>query len=558
MRDQDSRGKVFILALDGGTFDIILPLVEGGELPNLGRIMERGGWGRLHSSIHPITPPAWTSFMTGLNPGRHGVFDFIVPETTGYGFHLTTALDCREETLWGYLSRRNRKVIALNIPFTYPPEKVNGVMISGLDAPMIRREIASPPEVFDELVEEFGEYVMDWTMPIGRRFDLSEYKQNLYKTLKFRYESGSYVMARYPWDCFMLVFNSTDHVQHIFWKMGEEGRSIINETYKKTDEYLGELLKDLDESTTVVIVSDHGAGPIERAFYLDRWLEREGYLALRKSRFSPSRILVSAARMGRTLLRRCLPVSLKKLLRYALPGTREKVETLIATRDIDWPRVKAYSAGYYGNIYINLEGRKPEGTVSDDEYDPLCREITKKLLELTDPKTGERIVEKVYRKQDLYSGESTDLAPDLIVRWADYATYTEKGLESTSGGDSDSLFAKRDLNVESSGYPLTGTHRLHGIFMISGPRIRKCGEVEGLHINDLYPTILYALGESIPDDRDGRVIEEVFKPEHLAGQPPRYVEATAIRPARDHDGQGLSEGEESAVSERLKGLGYLG
>ncbi len=558
MNTPRSDKKTFILALDGGTFDVILPLVEQGELPNIRRLMERGSWGRLRSTIHPITPAAWTSFMTGLNPGRHGVYDFVAPEASGYGFQLTTALNCKEETLWSYLSRHDKRVIAVNLPFTYPPEKVNGVMISGLDAPMVRREIASPPEVFDTLVGQFGEYIMDWTMPVGRRFNLAEYKENLWRTLEFRYESGRYLMTNYPWDCFMLVFNSTDHVQHVFWQAEDEARSIIEETYRRADVYLGKFLEEVDDDTTVLIVSDHGAGPIERVFYLDRWLEREGYLVLSSSTLSPGRVLVGLARKGRTFLRRHLPVSVKKLLRYALPGTRDRVETLIATRNVDWSRVKAYSSGYYGNIYINRKGDKPKGTVSAEDYDMLCSEISDKLMQIEDPSTGERIVERVYRKHDIYSGEQVRYAPDLIIRWRDYATYTEKGLEAASGDKTGGLFADRHLNVESSDFPLTGTHRIDGIFIAAGPAIRQAGEIEKLSILDLFPTLLHTLSQPIPDDRDGRVIEEIFDPAYFAENPPRYIPADTLSSKRDGATGGLSEDEEAAIAERLRGLGYLG
>jgi predicted AlkP superfamily phosphohydrolase/phosphomutase len=553
-----SHKRTFILALDGGTFDVILPLVERGNLPNIGRLMEQGAWGRLRSTIHPITPAAWTSFMTGLNPGRHGVYDFVAPEESGYGFRLTTALNCKEETLWSYLSRHDKRVIVLNVPFTYPPENVNGVMISGLDAPMIRREIASPPEVYDTLAGRFGEYIMDWTMPVGRRFNLAQYKENLWRTLEFRYKSGRYLMTHNPWDCFMLVFNSTDHVQHVFWQAEHEARSIIEETYRRVDDYLGKFLDELDDDTTTLLISDHGAGPIERVFYLDRWLEREGYLVLSGSTLSPGRVIVRLARRGRTLLRRYLPVSLKKLLRYALPGTRDRVETLIATRNVDWAKVRAYSSGYYGNIYINRRGDKPKGTVAAEDYDRLCSEISDKLMQIEDPSTGEKIVERVYRKHDIYSGDQVRSAPDLIIRWRDYATYTEKGLEAASRDDTGGLFAGRHLNVESSDDPLTGTHRIDGIFIAAGPTIRRSGEIDNLSILDLFPTILHTLGQPIPDDRDGRVIEEIFEPAYFRDNPPDYVPAAGVPSTRGAGTGGLSEDEEAAIAERLRGLGYLG
>jgi predicted AlkP superfamily phosphohydrolase/phosphomutase len=248
----------------------------------------------------------------------------------------------------------------------------------------------------------------------------------------------------------------------------------------------------------------------------------------------------------------------KKFLRYLLPGTRDRVEALIANCNVDWSRTSAYSSGYYGNIYINLEGTKTRGTVPARDYDRICSEIAEKLLGIEDPSTGERIVEKVYRKDELYSGNEVGYAPDLIIQWRDYSTYTEKGLEAAAGGNTGRLFADRSLKVESSDYPLTGTHRIDGVFIAAGPAISKSGEVANLSILDLFPTILYTLGRPIPDDRDGRVIEEIFDPAYLAENPPAYVPAARVQSRRDGGEGGLSEDEEAAIAERLKGLGYLG
>src|SRR3990170_2119217 len=122
--------KVFILGLDGGTFDMILPLVEKGELPHMSQLLQKGAWGRLESTIHPSTPIAWTSFMTGLNPGKHGIYDFIIAKDNDYGFKLSTAADRFESTMWDYMSGFDKKTVVVNVPYTYPPDKINGIMIS--------------------------------------------------------------------------------------------------------------------------------------------------------------------------------------------------------------------------------------------------------------------------------------------------------------------------------------------------------------------------------------------------------------------------------------------
>lgn len=548
-----SAGKrVFILGLDGGTFDIILPLVEKGELPNISKLLSHGAWGELGSTIHPNTPVAWTSFMTGLNPGKHGIYDFIIAKENDYGFRLTTASDRRADTMWEFMGMSDKKVLVVNVPYTYPPDKVNGIMISGLDAPMARREISSPPEIYDEIKEEFGTYTMDWTFPVGWRYDLNGYQENLCKTIEFRMKSGLYLMKKYPWDCFALVFNSIDHVQHIFLDESEEGYKIIHNAYRLFDDCLGMFLDAIGDDVVVIMMSDHGAGPIKRVFYMDTWLRREGYYPHDQSGLRPKNLLLETAKKGRTFLRRNLPVSTKKFLRYLFPDLREKVESSISTLNIDWSKVKAYSAGYYGNIYINLKGVRPMGTVEQGDYNKLCEEIADKLYALEDPETSEALVEKVFRRDEIYSGPYVNLAPDLIIKWKNYSTFTKKGIDDSNGH---SIFGKR-LMAESSDFPLTGTHRLNGIFIACGPGIKPAGRIKPPHIYDLFPTVLFIMGVPIPDDRDGRVITDIFESDFLSKNPPQYS-STKPRDERSGQPEALTSEQEESVAERLRSLGYI-
>lgn len=544
--------KVFILGLDGGTFDIILPLVEKGDLPHISQLLQRGAWGRLESTIHPSTPIAWTSFMTGLNPGKHGIYDFIIAKDNDYGFKLSTAADRFESTMWDYMGGFDKKTVVVNVPYTYPPDKINGIMISGLDAPMSRRDIATPPEIYDDLVNEFGEYIMDWTFPTGWRYDLKAYREKLFKTIKFRVESGLYLFKKYPWDCFTIVFNPIDHVQHIFWDAGEEGKEIICGAYRQFDHCLGEFLRVLDDDTVILMMSDHGAGAIDRVFYMDTWLKSEGYLKYNDAALKSRSLFLNLGKKGRTFLRRNLPISAKKLLRYLMPGLREKVESSLATLNVDWSKVTAYSAGYYGNIFINLKGVKPMGTVEPADYDALCEEIANKLYALKDPDTGDMVVERVYRKHEIYTGPYLKYAPDIIIKWKDYSTYTEKGIEN----EEDSQIFGRNAKAESSDYPLTGTHRLNGIFIAAGPGIKQAGEVTHLRIYDLFPTILYIMGLPVPDDRDGRIITEIFDEEFSSRNPPKY---TSIKTGSEKNrGEAvLTSEQEESVAERLRSLGYI-
>jgi predicted AlkP superfamily phosphohydrolase/phosphomutase len=154
--------RTFVFGIDGATFDVIKPMAERGRLPHLGRLLREGSCGPLRSTIHPITPAAWSSFATGMNPGKHGVFDFSSPNRATYGVKLNNASDRRCESVWGLLSRQSKRVTVVNVPFTYPPEAVNGVLISGFDTPGADRSMSHPREAFDDLVAHFGSYTQDW------------------------------------------------------------------------------------------------------------------------------------------------------------------------------------------------------------------------------------------------------------------------------------------------------------------------------------------------------------------------------------------------------------
>ena len=235
-----------------------------------------------------------------------------------------------------------------------------------------------------------------------------------------------------------------------------------------------------------------------------------------------------------------------------MPGLREKVESSLATLDVDWSKVTAYSAGYYGNIYINLKGIKPMGTVDPGDYDSVCEEISNKLYSLQDPDTGDKVVEKVYRKNEIYSGPYLKYAPDIVIKWKNYSTYTEKGIEIE---DKTCIFG-RSAKAESSDFPMTGTHRLDGIFMASGPGIRKTGEVTNLRIYDLFPTILYYMGLPIPDDREGRVMTEIFDQDLIRQNPPKYTSKKTDN-KKERGEPVLTPEQEESVAERLRSLGYI-
>jgi predicted AlkP superfamily phosphohydrolase/phosphomutase len=541
--------RTFVFGIDGATFDVISPMVESGRLPNLGRLLREGSCGPLRSTIHPITPAAWSSFATGMNPGKHGVFDFSSPVRATYGVKLNNASDRRCESVWGLLSRQRKHVTVVNVPFTYPPEAVNGILVSGFDTPGADRSMSHPREVYDELVARFGSYTPDWSFPAGRRYDPERYRQNVLDVIRQRGETTLYLMEKYPWDFFMTVFQSIDHVQHVFFGLGDWGMEFIRQAYEAVDHALGRVLEKLDDDTVVMVVSDHGAGNIRKVFFLDQWLERERYLAPKQGATFEG-LLRQVGRRGRKLAKAILPTAARGYLRGRMPGMRDMVVSLSSSAPVDWSRTRAYSAGMYGNIFINLKGREAQGIVAQSEYRALCDEIRERLLRLEDPDSGERVVEAVHHRDEVYSGPFVADAPDLLIHWKDYAYFTKKGIDRAG-----QIFSS-DLTLDASNFPHTGTHRIDGIFLARGACIRPGQWLSDLRIVDVAPSLLYLQGAAIPNDMDGRLPAAMFDDGYLSANPPQYSSGGATKEPPTQAPPSTGE-EDEMLRERLRSLGYI-
>jgi len=554
---ENGKRKVVVIGLDGATLDVILPLVRSGRLPNLARIIENGVHGPLRSTIHPITPQAWTSFLTGKKAGKHGIFDFSRRKEDSYDIEFVNASARKAESICAMLSRSGKRVGVIGIPFTFPPEKVNGFMLSGMDSPGEDARAFYPDSLYSEIKKKFGHYHIHLASPVGRSIDQKKFWEDIKTEDRNRTEISEYLMGKYPCDFFMTVYNNTDRVAHQHLDKEtlnniQEGENLngdlLVKTYENNDAHLGRILSHMDEDTSVIIMSDHGSGPIERVFFLNRWLEKNGYLVYKEKRRDPVKKAMGKARF---LAKRFLPRSAKNFIEARFGGVRDRVESMLSFSDIDWKKTKAYGFGVYGNIYINLKGREPDGPVEPgSEYEKLCGEISERLEGLCDPDSGERLVDRVYRPGDLYDGSHAQAAPDLLIGWTDYAYYTSVTVNAEGG----EVFGP-PMNIDCSEYKHVGTHRLDGTFMAVGPNIKNGVQVGGAGICDVAPTILYILGEPIPQDMDGRVLTEIFEEEFYRKTPPMYQHSTD---ATQREGfLSYSEEESQEVAERLKGLGYL-
>lgn len=551
--------KVFIIGLDSATFDIITPMVKDGDMPNTARLIEKGVSGKLRSTVPPVTPPAWVSFMTGKNPGKHGVFDFYVSPSYGYLRPVLNSKYIKAKTLWRMLSDEGLRVGVVNLPMTYPPEEVKGFIIPGMQYSFDGCEDFSHPS---GLMQEIREHVGDYRVLYGDMESL--YTDNLDKLLEewreifeVRRKTILYLMEHKEWDVFMAVFYSLDVMQHHFWRFYDNTHplydphlavkygKVIPEFYEKVDAAIGDILERLNDETTILVVSDHGAGPEEEGFSINNWLYEEGFLSFKKSLSS--------------LWRFRFPHLFYKLLRrLKFPGVAwtvpfNQLRTLGKAVDpreglnipffIDWKRTKAYGGNHTEQgVYINLKGREPMGIVEKGrEYEEVRDAIIERLREIKDPCTGRPVEIKIERKEDVYHGPYIGDAPDIIV-----------GIKGGRCLMQKEIYHKR---LFYNAYKSSGTHRMEGIFVVKGDGIRSGYSLDGIEITDLLPTILYVLGLPIPEDMDGKVIADAFKKDYLSINPVCFGHSTDIEATR---GEGvLDEAESEKVRQSLRNLGYF-
>ncbi|MFQ6088997.1 MAG: alkaline phosphatase family protein [Candidatus Methanofastidiosia archaeon] len=520
-----NKNKVLVIGLDGATFDVILPMIEKGKLPTLKKLMENGAWGRLESTVPYITAPAWTSAVTGVNPGKHGLYNFIL--LRGYEIKMADASFRKRSTLWNILSEYDKKVGIFNVPVTYPPEKVNGFMVSGWLTPSIRKDFTYPKELKSEILELIPNYQFKNLGP--NSVGLKKAKKDVLEILKNRFILAKHLIKK-EWDFFMGVFMASDQISHFLW-----GKPDIEEVYERLDEILSELVAMCGENTTIFVISDHGITKIEKLINIYSLLKTLGLSGRGKTPI-PHKIL---RRFGITTGR-----TYGLFLKLGVRDTSfipEKAKKMIPksklTHQIKY-NIKEMKAFYYSwGLRINLKDREPFGLIEPEDYENFRENLIRKLKKIRDPETSERIFDKVFKREELYHGKYFEYAPDIVFLLKDGYLYTTK--------------EDRELVLKDLEYTI-GNHQINGIFIAYGKDIRKI-QLEP-KIIDVMPTILHIMGVPIPDDVDGRVLREIFKKDsEIYKREIKYEKSKEI----EREKHEFSDEDEKVVRERLKGLGYL-
>jgi len=563
--------KLVIIGLDSATWDLMEPWMAEGQLPNLAKLVTEGVHGRLESAIPPLTPPAWTSFMTGKNPGKHGIFYFLEPQPGSYAMRYANAASRRSRTFFGLLSDAGCKVGTVNIPFTYPPEPLNGFQVSGMDTPSEQSAFIFPPELRQELESAVGKVRFDITH-LGFMSTDERREQVLAEMAKIDEQwakAGLYLLEKHPAEVMMFTFMSIDTVQHHFWQYLDAGhflhdpvgarrfKDAILQVYRRLDGVVGRFLERLPEETMVMVVSDHGGGPVsDRVLYLNRFLEKLGllkYKEQKKSLFGQAKQQV--VRSVYRILYGILGPEQKKFLAGLFPGLRERFEGAYTSfANIDWGSTKAYCSEILASppsIWINRKDKKPAGIVSDEEYEPLLDLITQKLAELKDPRTEQPVVPRVYRRDELFHGPFSEEAPDLILDWWSANAFSVK---PSFPEESDQPVLQVRPRGPVKGAEWGGTHRKDGILIMRGGPFRRAATIEGARLVDMAPTVLHIMGQKVPDDLDGRILVDALEASYVEQHVAQYQKASGEAP---DDKASYSADEAALVEARLKALGYI-
>jgi predicted AlkP superfamily phosphohydrolase/phosphomutase len=552
--------KLLVIGLDGASFNVLDSLIEKGYMKNLARLIEGGARSDLETTFPPITAVAWSSFMTGKNPGKHGIFEFVRLDHDSKRELAVNASFRHGRAIWDMLSDAGKRVIVHNFPCTYPPHDLNGLMIADFMTPRGRRDFTRPQGLLAELEEKFGPYRLHLNQTYSGG-NVEGVLDELFDELEYKAKVTEYLMTSYEWDAFFQYFWGTDRIQHELWHVfddshprhnKEEARHYLDRVYEyfnRVDEVVARLITLSGDDPLVWVASDHGFGPAHKYCSFNIWLLQEGFLKLKTDALTRlKKMMFSIGLTPETAFKliKMLPLGALRPARGVSnnAGASKLLSTFfLSFNDVDWNRTQAFSKGNYGQIYVNLKGREPNGVVEEHEYDAVCEKVVERLKALKDPTTGEQWAGQVFRREQVYQGPRVADAPDVA--------FLPRDMRYLPLGNAD--FTSNKFMVDAFG--ISGCHRMNGVMIGNGHAVKPHTRLDLARIVDVAPTLLYLMGETLPDDMDGRVLTEIISEEYLKAHSIQYAAGSGD----DQTGGVEFSAEENAeIIESLKNLGYIG
>ncbi len=456
--------KLLLLGLDCATPQLVFDAWLD-DLPNIKELVNKGIHGKLRSTIPPITVPAWTAMMTSKDPGILGFYGFRNRRSYDYeNLYFANAKYVKDKTVWNYLSRNRKSSIIFGVPQTYPPKPLNGIMVSSFLTPGKDVQFTYPDDIKAELDKAAdGDYIID--VKDFRTDDKDRLLEQIYIMTERRFKAFRHFYKKDFYDFGMIVEMGIDRIHHGFWRFfdkthrlyepGNPYENAIYDYYRALDEEIGRTMDIIDDNTTVMVVSDHGAKPMKGAICINEWLQKEGLLVLKE---------------------------------------KPKQQMRMTMDMVDWDKTRVWGeGGYYCRIFFNVKGREPKGLIPQEDYESFRNEIKAKLEAIEDEE-GRTIDTRAFKAEELYH-QVNNIPPDLIV----YLGNLDWRSAGSVGVGSIHLF-------ENDTGPDDANHAQDGIFILTLPGNKIEKQKDTYSIYDIAPTILRYFDIEVPDDMIGNSI----------------------------------------------------
>lgn len=559
---------ICVIGLDGGTFKIIDYLVAQGRLPNFAMFIERGSRAILKSTVPAVTPAAWSAFSTGTNPGKTGVVDFFSWLPGEQRISIVNARHVKGSRIWSAASETGNRVCVFNVPVTYPAIRINGIFISGMDAPQLDDRAVYPQEFAEELLSEIPDFCFNPDIDLSFISDnhedpAGEFARRLHEYLQMELRTIEYLFEKEPWNLFVSVVRSTDIFQHQFMKQTEKvinGSEPVSVDDKRQAEFVFSCYEDIDamfgrilgsieaRHGNLILMSDHGSTSLEKTVSLNKILEDAGLLT-----FRPQNINKSYSKSLKNRLLKMMPRDRQDQIRRLVRRIRSEswmrrhADRLMS--HIDMEKTKACAIGKFGCLYINLKGRQPLGIVSgENERQAVLGEVESAMRALLDPDDGKNVVVSILRREQVYHGPELDYLPDMVIRMRD----SYLGVFDNHEMDRGSAILTTE-NVGASNLTMEkGAHDSEGILIMYGSGIRNT-DIGTAQIVDVAPTIFELMGIESLNEFDGEAITGAL----TTGERIISMKVPSSSGEDDLESGGYSEEDEEEIRKRLKNLGYL-
>lgn len=463
--------KVFVIGLDCAPPELIFDAWRD-ELPNFKRLLDGGAYSVMYSSTPAITVPAWSCMTSGKDPGILGFYGFRNRSDYSYdNRYIATGLSMKEKRVWDILSEAGKRCIVVGVPQTYPVRPVNGYLISSFLTPSTTNpkiQWTHPPALKEEIEQLLAPEVYDVDVPQFRTEDKSFLLQQINDMTRKRFKVLRYLLEEKEWDFFMFVEMGVDRIHHGLWAHHDKNHhkhdpnspyvNSIKEYYVYLDQEIGSLLERLPPETHIIVISDHGVKKMDGGICINEWLRREGYLALLDD--PPEGHLSSF----------------------------EKVE-------VDWSKTTVWGdGGYYGRIFLNVEGREPNGVIKADEYEDFRDRLAEHIMSIPAP-DGSPLDTKVFKPQEIYQ-QVRNVAPDLIVY------FDNLGWRSVGSFGYEGIYT-----FENDTGPDDANHAVNGIYIYTPPKENLGGLcLPDTQLMDFAPSLLDLFGLPVPADMQGKII----------------------------------------------------